>query len=116
MPSITKNDLICTIQEKTGINQFEIKTTIECFLHCVRDFLIEDRTIEIRGFGTFATKYTPDRIGQNVKKRIPVLIPACKRIKLKFSEEVKKGINYGPQTHKLKTSDDNNNTAGIMDW
>ncbi|MDR3114882.1 MAG: integration host factor subunit beta [Treponema sp.] len=52
----TKADLIDSVHHNTGIDRKEVQTVIECFLNTIQSALMEEATLELRGFGTFEFK------------------------------------------------------------
>ncbi|MDR2397864.1 MAG: integration host factor subunit beta [Spirochaetaceae bacterium] len=57
----TKADLIESVHQKTGLDRKEVQTVIECFLNTIQSALMEEATLELRGFGTFAFKLRKGR-------------------------------------------------------
>ena len=53
---VTKADIIDAIYEKTGMNRKEIRTVMDLFIDTIKDALIEQRPVELRGFGTFEVR------------------------------------------------------------
>jgi integration host factor subunit beta len=52
----TKADIIDSVYQKTGISRKEIRTVIDLFIDEIKDALVKNMIIELRGFGTFETK------------------------------------------------------------
>ena len=50
---LTKAEIIDNISTKIGINRKDIHVIIDEFLEQIKEALLADRTIELRGFGTF---------------------------------------------------------------
>jgi integration host factor subunit beta len=57
----TKADLIDSVHHKTGVDRKEVQTVVECFLDAIQSALIEEATLELRGFGTFEFKIRKGR-------------------------------------------------------
>ncbi len=70
-----KADLITIISEKTGIPKVDVLVTIETLFKEVKDSLINNENIYIRGFGSFVTKKRAAKLGRNIKRNTAVLIP-----------------------------------------
>ena len=98
MANVTKQDLISEISRITGLTQADIKVAVEEFLSVVSDTLIEGRTIEIRGFGTFLTKVRKPRPARNPKTG--EVVPLLKRTVplFKFSSDLRKRIDSSPES------------------
>jgi integration host factor subunit beta len=58
---ITKADIVDSVYLKTGMNRKEIKAVIDLFLGDIKNALIEETTIELRGFGTFEVRIRKGR-------------------------------------------------------
>jgi integration host factor subunit beta len=58
---VTKADIIDSIYEKTGMNRKEIRSVVDLFIDDIKDALIRQRIIELRGFGTFETRIRKGR-------------------------------------------------------
>lgn len=52
-PKLTKAEIIEAIFEKTQVNRKTIHAVVDQFFDEVKAALIEDRIVELRGFGTF---------------------------------------------------------------
>jgi len=52
-PKLTKAEIIEAIFEKTQVNRKTIHSVVDQFFDEVKLALIEDRVVELRGFGTF---------------------------------------------------------------
>ena len=57
----TKADLIDSINQKTGMNRDEIRDVVDRFVDEIKNALVEQRVIELRGFGTFEVKIRKGR-------------------------------------------------------
>ncbi|MDR0721847.1 MAG: integration host factor subunit beta [Treponema sp.] len=57
----TKADLIDSVHHKTGVDRKEVQTVIESFLNAIQSALMEEATLELRGFGTFEFKMRKGR-------------------------------------------------------
>ena len=93
MPNITKQNLIQEIAKSTGFARNEIKTVMEQFLELVNENLSIGRTIEIRGFGTFACKERKARPARNPRTGEQVFLKERLVPTFKFSADVKKKID-----------------------
>ncbi|MCL1928919.1 MAG: integration host factor subunit beta [Treponema sp.] len=58
---ITKETIIDSIYEKTGINRKDIKTAIDLAMEEIKDALTQGTIIELRGFGTFEIRIRKGR-------------------------------------------------------
>lgn len=92
MANTTKHDLIASVAKFTGLTQADTKIVVEELLETLAKYLEEDKTIEIRGFGTFYTKVRKPRPARNPKTG--EVVPLERRMVplFKYSNEMKKQI------------------------
>ena len=77
---MTKSELVAAISEKrTDLSKKDIEQVVNTIFNSMKDALIRNERIEIRGFGSFTVKHRDARTGRNPKTGSPVHIPA-KRI------------------------------------
>ena len=71
---LTKAEIVARIRAALGIRKSEIQSTVELFYEAVKEGLIDGRTVELRGFGTFEVKRRKGRTARNPKtgKRVEV--------------------------------------------
>jgi integration host factor subunit beta len=50
---LTKAEIVETITEKSGVNKRDVHFIIDSIFEEIRDALVEDKIVELRGFGTF---------------------------------------------------------------
>jgi integration host factor subunit beta len=58
---VTKTDIVDAVYEKTGMNRKEIRKVLDLFIDEIRDSLMEQMVIELRGFGTFEVRIRKGR-------------------------------------------------------
>jgi integration host factor subunit beta len=58
---VTKADIIDSVYEKTGMSRKEIRIVVDLFVNEIKDALIEQQVIELRGFGTFEIRVRKGR-------------------------------------------------------
>lgn len=92
MRNITKKDLVTDVTARTGISEDRVKDVIEAFMGQIIAYLSHNRTIEIRGFGTFSCKPRKGRPALNPRTMEPVRIPERMIPTLKFSTSVRKRV------------------------
>lgn len=93
MANITKQDLIQEIAKSTGFIRTDIKAVVEQFLGIVSEKLVEGRSIELRGFGTFACKNRKARPARNPRTGEEVLLADRIVPTFKFCNDVKIRLN-----------------------
>jgi integration host factor subunit beta len=57
----TKADIIDSIYNKTGINRKDIRLVVDLLIDEIKAALVNQRVIELRGFGTFEIKVRKGR-------------------------------------------------------
>jgi integration host factor subunit beta len=72
---VTKADIIDSVYQKTGMSRKEIRMVVDLFLDEIKDALIEQMIIELRGFGTFEIRRRKGRQkARNPKTGEPVSV------------------------------------------
>jgi nucleoid DNA-binding protein len=89
---ITKNDLINETAILCGITRDYVRIAIEQFFDVVKDSIKNDKSLEIRGFGTFSPKTCNPRIGRNLQTGELIPLATGKSMSFKFSSELKAKI------------------------
>lgn len=106
MANITKQDLIQEIAKSTGFVRTDIKAVVEQFLGIVSEKLVEGRSIELRGFGTFACKSRKGRPARNPRTGEEVLLADRIVPTFKFCNEVKSRLNVNEFTALAQVEND----------
>ena len=57
----TKADIVDSVYQKTGMNRKEIRTVIDLFIDEIKDSLVKQMVVELRGFGTFEVRIRKGR-------------------------------------------------------
>ncbi len=91
----TKADLVDVVAKGTGITKLETEAIIEGFLRSIIDTLAENKSIEIRGFGSFKVKKRRAREARNPKSGSKVFVPEHYVPAFKFSKEFKEMVDRG---------------------
>jgi|WetSurMetagenome_2_1015567.scaffolds.fasta_scaffold00048_37 nucleoid DNA-binding protein len=93
MANATKHDLIVEVSKSTGLTQADTKIVVEELLDTIAKNLEAEKTIEIRGFGTFYTRIRKPRPARNPKTG--EVVPLHKRVVplFKYSGEFKAAIS-----------------------
>ncbi|MEA1996544.1 MAG: HU family DNA-binding protein [Gemmatimonadota bacterium] len=90
---MTKADVVELIAEKTGFTIKDVKVVVEHFIDEVKECLVDDKHLEIRGFGTFKVKNHKSRKARNPRTNQEVSVPARKKAVFKVSKELNKALN-----------------------
>ncbi len=91
---MTKAQLIKELAEKKGIERAKAEAIVEAFMNVVKEQIMKNETVYLRGFGTFATKKRAAKIARNIGKNTEIKLPAHRipsfKPSKKFAEKVKK--------------------------
>ena len=101
MKNITKQDLVQEASKSSGHPQLEIKEVAEQLMKLVGEYLALEKTIEIRGFGTFYGKTRKPRPARN--PRTGEIYPlGFRRVALfRFSADMKTQIREVPELFEV---------------
>ena len=72
---MTKADIVEHIAARTGLTKTDTSLVVEGVIETLKEALITDQTVEIRGFGTFKVKKRAARRARNPRTGEPVDIP-----------------------------------------
>ena len=90
---LTKAEIIKNINESTGIDTSSIGIVINQMFEELKEALIEDRTIELRGFGTFEARVRKAKANaHNPKTGEPCSVEAHRVATFKQGQELKKAL------------------------
>ena len=73
--STTKADIVNEIAKSTGAEKVLVQTIVEAFMDNVRNSLIENKHVYLRGFGSFIIKKRAQKVARNISKNTTVTIP-----------------------------------------
>jgi len=89
----TKKNIIDRIAESTGSTHALAKTVVQQFFDEVIHELAQGNRIELRYFGVFDTKATPERVAQNPRTLAKIQVPARRRVVFKMGRMMKERLN-----------------------
>ena len=93
MATVTKKDIVKEVARLTGYDTQSIKDVVQTMFDCMCEGLAREGNIEIRNFGIFKVKSTPERQARNPKTSEIITVPAKKHIHFKPGQEMKILIN-----------------------
>jgi len=79
MPSVKKSDLVSKISAQTGLAAIDTKIIVDELINALSKELLNENTIELRGFGTFDIKNRKPRLARNLTTGEKVKVSAKKR-------------------------------------
>ncbi|MBU0483685.1 MAG: integration host factor subunit beta [Proteobacteria bacterium] len=88
-----KKDLIDQVTEKmNGYLKKDISQAIDIILDSITEALIEERRVEIRGFGSFSVRHRKARSTKNPRTGEVMNIPPRKTLHFTMSKSLKKPL------------------------
>ncbi|MBL0095137.1 MAG: integration host factor subunit beta [Bacteroidetes bacterium] len=72
---MTKAELVNEISTKTGIEKVAVQQTVESMMKVVRNSLINNENVYLRGFGSFIVKKRAKKTGRIITKNATIIIP-----------------------------------------
>ena len=73
---MTKADIVNEISKNTGIEKITVQKAVEAFMETIKDSLVNDKNVYLRGFGSFIIKTRAEKTGRNISKNTTIKIPA----------------------------------------
>ena len=73
---MTKADIVSEIAKKTGVEKTQIQTIVEAFMEEVKESLVKEENVYLRGFGSFIIKKRAEKGARNISKNTTITIPA----------------------------------------
>lgn len=91
---MNKNELISAVAESADITKKDAGKAIEGLVSVISKHLSNPgRDVQIRGFGTFRSVYTPARHGTNPQTGAPMTIAARNSVKFKVAKSLSEAVN-----------------------
>jgi DNA-binding protein HU-beta len=72
---MTKADVVNEISKNTGIEKVTVQKTVEAFMETVKDSLVKEKNVYLRGFGSFIVKKRAKKTARNISKNTTIIIP-----------------------------------------
>jgi DNA-binding protein HU-beta len=72
---MTKADIVNEIAKKTGVEKVQVQQIVESFMESVKDALIAEKNVYLRGFGSFIIKKRATKVARNISKNTTITIP-----------------------------------------
>ena len=89
---VKKNKFIELLAKKTGMNRKEAEKNYNCTFELLIDAVMEDKSHNVSGFGSFVVTQRAERKGVNLQTGKAMTIPAKKVLKFKVSKSLKEKI------------------------
>ena len=91
---MNKTELILSISEKAGISRKDAEKALNAAVETITEALAREEKVQIVGFGSFETKFRPERLGRNPRTKEDVIIPASKAPAFKAGKSLKDAVNH----------------------
>lgn len=72
---MTKSEVVSEICKKTGIDRAEALQCVEAFMEVVKESLINEENVYLRGFGSFILKKRAQKTARNISKNTTIIVP-----------------------------------------
>ncbi len=93
---MTKADLIDAIYSRVGFSRQESAKAVEAILELMKESLEDGETVKISGFGKFAVREKPSRIGRNPQTGEEIEITARRVLTFKASQVLRETLQELP--------------------
>ena len=92
---MSRQEIIKDLKKKyTELNQSELEYIIDNFTRCIEKALLEGKSVELRGFGTFFVKKIKEKYNaRNPKTSEIIYIPEKNKVRFKASKKLLEFIN-----------------------
>jgi nucleoid DNA-binding protein len=90
---VTKADIVERIAAGTGLTKLETEAVVNGFIHTVKDAMMRNERVDLRGFGCFLVQERAPRAARNPRTNEPVPVPATRIPSFKPSKEFRKQVD-----------------------
>ena len=73
---MTKAEIVNEVAKATGIEKVTAQSVIEAFMESVKNSVIKEEPVYLRGFGSFIIKHRAQKAARNITKTTTMVIPA----------------------------------------
>ena len=100
--NLTKADLISLVADDTELTKAATERVLNSMMKNIQDALVEGKTIQFVGFGSFSTTKRAARIGRNPQTGKKINIPAKTIPKFKPGKSLREAVNAKKKGKKKK--------------
>jgi DNA-binding protein HU-beta len=72
---MTKADIINQVTKSTGVDKATALKIVEAFMGAIKNSLIKEENVYLRGFGSFVIKKRAQKTARNISKNTTIIIP-----------------------------------------
>lgn len=87
-----KKDLIDKVSEELSLQKQDVSTALDIILNTMSEALAAERRVELRGFGSFATRKRKARSTKNPRTGVLMEIPERKTLHFTMSKSLKESL------------------------
>ena len=91
--AVTKERIITSVYEKTGLSKSRSREVVENLLEIIKSTLANEENVLISGFGKFVVKHKRPRRGRNPQTKQDLQLRARKVVVFKTSGVLRRKIN-----------------------
>lgn len=73
---MTKADIVNAVAKGTGVEKAQVQKIVEATMESIKDSLIANNNVYLRGFGSFTVKKRAEKVARNISKNTTITIPA----------------------------------------
>lgn len=99
---MTKADIIDRVATGTGLTKIETEAVINGFISVLKEALMEEERIEIRGFGSFRVQERAPRTARNPRTNEEVMVESCYVPVFKPSQQLRNDVMDAAQERHEK--------------
>ena len=90
---MNKSELVEQVAERYGITKKQAETAVNSLFQAITNGLVEGKRIEIRGFGSFRSKYYEAYKGRNPRTGTPIEVPPKRLPAFKAGKELRERVD-----------------------
>jgi DNA-binding protein HU-beta len=72
---MTKAEIINKIAKDTGVDKIVALNIVEAFMDNIKDSLVREENVFLRGFGSFMIKKRAEKTARNIRKNTVMILP-----------------------------------------
>ena len=98
MSTVTRNDLVKEVMDRTGCTKRLAKHAVDSFFDAMRESLMQGDRVEIRGFGAWTVRWmNPKPNARNPRTGDSIAVPARRRVYFKPGRHLKAALSQHPE-------------------
>lgn len=90
---MTKSELIEIVSQKIDVPKNRAEEIVNAIFDSMADSLLQDKRIEVRGFGSFSIRRYESRRGRNPRTGVEVLVDDKKSVHFKVGKELRDRVD-----------------------